>query len=115
MAIPGHARLVLLQYGKRYQAISDINRSLELMTRRHDLRAPRSLLLHYQRIRQSHGRPEQIYRARRENAEAYLYRGLCYKVLGQKDMALADFQATINNSTDTALLKLAMDELKTLK
>jgi len=43
---------------------------------------------------------------------AYLYRGLCYENFKQDDKALADYQSAVNNSSDPAILKQAIDSIK---
>jgi tetratricopeptide (TPR) repeat protein len=50
-----------------------------------------------------------------EYSEAYYYRGLCYKALGQADKAITDFQSASNYSDDDAMKKQAMDEIKGMR
>jgi tetratricopeptide (TPR) repeat protein len=48
-------------------------------------------------------------------AEAYYYRGMCYKSLGLTDKAIADFQSAAGLSKGDSISALAADELKNLK
>jgi Tfp pilus assembly protein PilF len=50
-----------------------------------------------------------------EYSDAYYYRGLCYKALGQADKAIDDFQSAANFSDGSAMKQQAMDEIKGLK